>query len=207
MIEVNLYSIPAQDINSMVGRCVARARFDKESMGVNIMEFVKGFLKDNLANFESSIGNAELIKEINSDSLMSTKDLACVNYYLVQAGYKVQIQNVADDEENASGVPTGEVVEWNVIDYNFIQHDYPTATKIIPGDGMEIPAILRQIVSQSGLFDSSKFNGVKNPFTILLNNMDKVKNISGSVSPAITSQIYNLLDQMGFKVFCATSED
>lgn len=207
MIEVNLYSIPAQDINSMVGRCVARARFDKESMGVNIMEFVKGFLKDNLANFESSIGNAELISFINSDSLMSTKDLACVNYYLVQAGYKIQIQNVADDEENASGVPTGEVVEWNVIDYNFIQHDYPTATKIIPGDGMEIPAILRQIVSQSGLFDSSKFNGVKNPFTILLNNMDKVKNISGSVSPAITSQIYNLLDQMGFKVFCATSED
>lgn len=207
MIEVNLYSIPAQDNNSMVGRCVARARFDKESMGVSVMEFVKGFLKDNLANFESNIGNAELISFINSDNLMSTKDLACVNYYLVQAGYKVQIQNVADDEENATGVPTGEVVEWNVIDYNFIQHDYPTATKIIPGDGMEIPAILRQIVSQSGLFDSNKFSGVKNPFTILLNNMDKVKNISGSVSSAITSQIYNLLDQMGFKVFCATSED
>ena len=48
MIEVNLYSVPAQDINSMVGRCVARARFDKESMGVSIMEFVKGFLRDNL---------------------------------------------------------------------------------------------------------------------------------------------------------------
>ena len=33
MIEVNLYSIPAQEMNSMVGRCVARSRFDKEGMG------------------------------------------------------------------------------------------------------------------------------------------------------------------------------
>lgn len=207
MIEVNLYSIPAEDINSMIGRCVARARFDKESMGVSIMEFVKGFLKDNLANFEARLGNSELISFINSDKMMSTKDLSCVNYYLSKAGYKVQIQNVADDEENAVGVPSGEVIEWNVIDYNFMQHDYPTATKIIPGEGMEIPAILRQIVTQSGLFDAGKFSGVKNPFTILLNNLDKVKSISGSVSSAITSQIYNLLDQMGFKVFCATSED
>ena len=46
MIEVNLYSIPSQDINSMVGRCVARSRFDKEGMGVSVMEFVKGFLKN-----------------------------------------------------------------------------------------------------------------------------------------------------------------
>ena len=47
MIEVNLYSIPAQEMNSMVGRCVARSRFDKEGMGVSVMEFVKGFLKNN----------------------------------------------------------------------------------------------------------------------------------------------------------------
>lgn len=207
MIEVNLYSVPSQDPESMIGRCVARSRFDKEGMGVSVMEFVKGFLKDNLANFESSVGNAELISFINSDTTMSTKDLSCVNYYLQEVGYKVQIQNVADDEENAVGVPTGEVVEWNVIDYNFLQNDYPTATKIIPGEGMEIPAILRQIVEQSGLFDPNKFNGVTNPFTVLLGNLDKVKSISGAVSPALTSQIYNLLKRMGFEVFCATSED
>lgn len=207
MIEVNLYSIPAQEMNSMVGRCVARSRFDKEGMGVSVMEFVKGFLKNNLANFENSIGNAELVSFINSETTMSTKDFSCINYWLAQVGYLVQIQNVADDEENAAGIPTGDVVEWNVIDYNFMQYDYPTATKIIPGEGLEIPAILRQIVEQSGLFDPNKLSGVKNPFTILLNNMDKIKNTTGSVSPAITTQIYNLLDQMGIKVFCATSED
>ncbi len=207
MIEVNLYSIPTQDVNSMVGRCVARSRFNKESMGVSIMEFVKGFLKNNLSNFESSLGNEELVSYINSSSIMSTKDFSSINYWLAQSGFMVQIQNVTDDEENSTGVPSGSVVEWNVIDYNFIQNDYPTATKIIPGEGMDIPNVLRQIVEQSGLFDQNKMSGVKNPFTVLLNSMDKIKNTTGSISPSITSQIYNLLDQMGIKVFCATSED
>ena len=207
MIEVNLYSVPGQDINSMVGRCVARSRFDKEGMGVSIMEFVKGFLKNNLTNFETSLGNAELVAFINSDSIMGTKDLASINYWLAQAGFIVQIQNVADDEENAIGVPAGDVVEWNIIDYNFIQYDYPTATKIVPAEGMEIPNVLRQIVEQSGLFNQNKLGGVKNPFTELLNTMDRIKNTTGAVSPGITSQIYNLLDNCGIKIFCATSED
>lgn len=206
MIEVNLYSVPAQDINSMVGRCVARARFDKEGLGSSINEFVKGFLKDNISNFESAIGNNDLVALINSDTILSTRDIACINYCLAQAGFVIQIQNVADDEENATGVPSGEMIEWNVIDRNFIQYDYPTATKIIPGD-KSIPEILRTIVEQSGLFDSAKFTGIKNPFTELLTNLDKIKNISGSVNPSITSKIYNLLDQMGISVFCATSED
>lgn len=207
MIEVNLYSIPSQDINSMVGRCVARSRFDKEGMGVSVMEFVKGFLRNNLSNFESSLGNAELVAFINSDSVMGTKDLASINYWLSRAGFIVQIQNVADDEENSAGIPSGDIVEWNVIDYNFLQYDYPTATKIIPGEGMEIPAVLRKIVEQSGLFDQNKLSGIKNPFTQLLNSMDRIKNTTGAVSPGVTSQIYNLLSDMGIKVFCATSED
>ena len=206
MIEVNLYSVPTQDASSMVGRCVARARFDKEGMGISIMEFVKGFLKDNLSNFESAVGNNDLVSLINSDKLLSTRDLSCINYCLSLSGFIVQIQNVADDEDNATGVPSGEVIEWNVIDRNFIQYDYPTATKIIPGD-KSIPEILRMIVDQSGLFDSAKFSGIKNPFTELLNNLDRIKNISGAVNPAITTQIYNLLDKMGISIFCATSEN
>lgn len=206
MIEVNLYSIPTQDPESMVGRCVARSRFNKESMGVSIMEFVKGFLKENLGKFETSIGNEDLVSFINNSTVMSTKDLSTINYCLQEIGYKVQIQNVADDEENAVGVPEG-VVEWNVIDCNFIQYDYPTTTKIIPGAGSDIPTVLKQIVKQSGLFDTNKFSGVKNPFTELIANLDRIKSTSGSISPTIVSKIYGLLDQMGIKVFCATSED
>lgn len=207
MIEVNLYSVPTEDANAMVGRCVARSRFDKESMGVSVMEFVKGFLKNNLTKFENSIGNAELIEFINSDVVMSTKDFSCINYMLGKVGYKVQIQNVADDEDNAEGVPTGDIIEWNVIDRNFIQYDYPTATKIIPAPDADIPQTLRQIVEQSGLFDPNKFSGVKNPFTLLLNNLDQIKKVSGTVNSTITTQIYSLLDQMGISVFCAASED
>lgn len=206
MIEVNLYSIPAGDVNSRVGKCVARNRFDKDSMGVSIEEFVKGFLKDNLEKFEVGVGNSDLTEMINSTTTMTRKDLACVNYYLMEAGYKVQIQNVADDEENATDVPAG-VVEWNIVDHNFVQFDYPTTTKIIPGEGMEVPAVLHQIVDQSGLFNLDKFAGLKNPFTELLTNVDRIKNLTGSVSSALVSRIYDYLDQLGIEVFCAVSED
>lgn len=206
MIEVNLYSVPADAPDTMVGRCVSRSRYNREG-GISIMEFVKGFLKNNLEHFQTSLGNEDLVGFINSDVTMSTADFACVNYWLGKAGYKVAIFNVADDEENAVGVPTGEVVEWNVIDRNFLQNDYPTATKIMPGEGKDIPEILRQIVEQSGLFNPDKFSGVKNPFTQLLNNLDQIKKVTGSVNSTLTTQIYAILDQLGFNVLCLVSED
>jgi hypothetical protein len=60
MIEVNLYAITPNDFNSRVGRCVARNRFDQEAMGIGVIEFAKGFLKENLDKFEGGIGNNDL---------------------------------------------------------------------------------------------------------------------------------------------------
>jgi hypothetical protein len=129
-----------------------------------------------------------------------------INYLLSQVGYKVTIWNVADDEENATGVPSGEVVEWNVINRNFIQNDYPTATKLMPDATMAMSDVLKKIVEQCGLF-SEKFEGIRNPFTQLLNNLDQEKKVTGRVNAAITTQVYNLLSQMGIDVFCAISEE
>ena len=69
-----------------------------------------------------------------------------INYLLSQVGYKVTIWNVADDEENVTGVPSGEIVEWNVINRNFMQNDYPTATKLMPDTTMAMSDVLRKIV-------------------------------------------------------------
>ena len=151
MIEVNLFAIPAGESRIKVGRCVVRNRFDKESMGITIEQFVKGFLKDNLDKFEAGIGNPELTEMINSTQVLGRHDLVSINYYLSQIGYIVKIFNVADDEDDPVTVPTG-VIEWNSIDHNFLQYDYPTATKVIPGEGMDIPAVLRSIVEASDLF-------------------------------------------------------
>ncbi len=207
MIEINLFQVPAGEWTSKVGTCVARNRFDKDSMGITIEEFARGFLKENLEKFEHGIGSSELVETINSTGFMSRKDLACVNYYLAQAGYIVKIFNVTDDEVNSTGVPSGEVVEWNVIDHNFIQHDYPTAIKIVPGEGLDIPAILRQVVDQTGVFDSDKFAGLKNPLTELLNALDSIKSATGSVNSGITTRIYALLDEVGIELMCIRGED
>lgn len=207
MIEVNLYSIPAGDNTARVGKCLARNRFDREAMGVSVPEFVKGFLKDNLDKFETGVANPELNSLINSDGILSRKDLACINYYLVQTGFMFQVINVADDEENPNGVPNGDVIEWNVIDNNFIQNDYPTATKIIPSVDQDIPTVLKQIVDESGLFDNDKFAGLKNPFTNLFTNIERIKNVNGSINATLVSRVYEALDQVGFSIFCATSED
>lgn len=207
MIEVNLYSIPAGDNTARVGKCLARNRFDREAMGVSVPEFVKGFLRENLDKFETGVANPELNSLINSDGILSRKDLACINYYLVQSGFMFQVINVADDEENPNGVPNGDVIEWNIIDNNFIQNDYPTATKIIPSVDQDIPTTLKQIVNESGLFDNDKFAGLKNPFSNLFTNIERIKNVSGSINATLVSRVYEALDQVGFSIFCATSED
>ena len=206
MIEVNLFSIPVGEAGIKVGKCIVRNRFDKESMGITVEQFVKGFLKDNLDKFEAGIGSPELTEMINSTQTLSRKDLASINYYLSQIGYTVKIFNVTDDEEDPVTVPSG-IIEWNSIDHNFLQYDYPTATKIIPGEGMDIPAVLRRIVETCGLFNIDKFAGLKNPLLEMLNNLDRVKSVTGNVNSSITTRLYDLLDQLGIEVFCATPED
>ena len=205
MIEVSLYSIPAHDLNATVGTCIDRARFDHDKMGTGTLAFVKGFLKTNVNAFETSVANPSLISVINSDVTWTAKDLASVNYWLIKAGFIVKIQNVTEDEENPVGVSQG-TVEWNIIDYNFMQFGYPTATKIIPTDSMDIPTVLRKVIENSGLFAQDRFVGVKNPLTELLANLDKVKDISGTISPSITTKIYEDLDQLGIKIFIASGD-
>lgn len=207
MIEVTLLSVRPGDYDPMVARCVARNRFDKENLKTSIPEFIKGFLKNNVNNFSGNMGNSDVVEAINSSSTFTTKDVACINYYLTEIGYSLLVQNVTDDEENPTGVPAGGVVEWNIINKNFLQYDYPTATKIIPGDGTEIPEILRKVVEQQNLFDRDKFAGLKNPFTELLNDLDAIKRTTGSVSSSITTKIYSLLDRLNFKVICIAGED
>lgn len=206
MIEVSLYSVQGTDPSVMVGRCVARSRFDQETMGINVMEFTKGFLRNNLDTLDGALGSSEISSFLNSSTTMTTRDFASINYLLNQAGYKVTIWNVADDEDNSTGVPDGDVVEWNVIDHNFIQSDYPTATKILPSEEETIGNTVTKIVEQSGLFDEDRFSGIRNPFKSLLLNLKQTAEVTGSVQGSSITQIYTLLKQMGIEIFCALSE-
>jgi hypothetical protein len=94
-----------------------------------------------------------------------------------------------------------------VIDHNFLQYDYPTAIKILPSEGLDIPAILHQVVDQTGVFDNDKFAGLKNPFTELLNALDSIKSTTGAVNSGITTRIYAILDEVGIELSCLRSED
>ena len=205
MIEVNLFTIPAGDQNARAGRCIARSRFNKELLGTTVEEFVKEFLKDNLDKLSGGI-SSELTDVLNSTSTFSRKDMACVNYYLIRSGYLFTIFNVTDDEENAEGVPSGDLVEWNIIDKNFIQQDYPTCTKIIPSPDQDIVYVLETVGKQSGLFEDSKFTGLKNPFKDLFSNLERIKGLTGSINSTIVSKIYEILDQVNIDIFVAASE-
>ena len=206
MIEVSLYSVPTgSDVNASMGTCVDRARFDKEAMNTSVMQFVKGFLKSNVKSFEVPVGNSDIISFINGDQEMNTKDFASINYYLAKAGYIVKIWNVTDDEENPTSVPS-EMAEWNVIDTNFIQFDYPTTTKIMPGDGMDVVGVLEKIVDGAGVFDDSKISGIKNPLKVAVDNLKKVKNSLGRIDPGFATKVYEILDQVGIKIFMAVGE-
>ena len=49
---------------------------------------VKGFLKDNADNFQSAIHSPEIMNMINDDTPMTTRDFACINYYLVSTNIR-----------------------------------------------------------------------------------------------------------------------
>ena len=117
MIEVNLFSVPAADVDAKLGSCVARARVDIDALGSGVFDFVKGFIRDNLDNLEGSIGNSDLVQFINSDDLLTTVDFATLKYLLKKIGYLITVWNVADDEENSQGVGEG-TIEYNIINHN-----------------------------------------------------------------------------------------
>lgn len=202
MIEVNLYSLLENNVNASAGYCVDRIRFDKEARGISVMEFVKGFLKNNLSHFESALKNSDIVDFINGDLTMRTKDFASINYYLAKAGYLVQIQNVTDDEENPVSIPAG-VVEWNIIDTTFLQYDYPTTMKVVPADGMDVVEVLDRIVNQLSFFDKDTLGNVRNPLKEYVENLKKVKDLNGTASISLTTKIYDTLANLGIKIFTA----
>ena len=114
------------------------------------------------------------------------------------------IMVIKDDETNTSEI---KIIEWNIINTNFVQNDYPTATKLIPAADQDILYVLKQVVNQSNVFSEGKFAGIKNPFTDLFVNLDRIKNVSGSLDSGLISRVYEYLDQVGIQIFCATSED
>ena len=204
MIEVNFLSVPIEEPNSMVGNCIARSRFDKEKMGVGVNEFVKGFLETNLDKFEIRVANPDVTALISGEGILTRRDLSCVNYLLQKSGFRFDVFNVADDEDNSVGVPSG-IVEWNIIDGNFIQDDYPTATKILPSETDSIIETLKNVVNTTGVF-GSRFVGIRNPFTEIFRNLDTVKKTAGMISPGLTSKIYEILGSLGYRILCLSSE-
>lgn len=205
MIEVSLYAIEPGDNYSKTGRCVARNRFDKEAMGTSVEEFVRGFLKDNFERFSSD--GREINSILEDNKFLSRMDLACINNLLIRIGYTFIVTTVADDEENPTGVPSGDVIEWNIINLNHLQNDYPVATKIIPDLPQDFCKIFKQIVDGCGFYNEDKFSGVQNPFTPLLNSLDKQRELTGDVSSSISSKIHKLFEDHGIRIFVATSED
>lgn len=203
MIEVSLYAVAENsDVNVSLGKCIDRTRFEKESMNTSVMEFVKGFLRTNLKDIEPALKNSSVAEYINSDSVMTTKDFASINYWLAKVGFLVKIWNVTDDEENPTGV-TGETAEWNVVDNNFLQYDYPTAIKVVPGSSMDVVSVLEEVTKQTEIF---KVPGIKNPLDELMAALKTAKDQMGKIEPGIAGRIYDILGQVGIEIFLATGE-
>ena len=205
MIEVSLYAITPGDNYAKTGRCVARNRFDKEAMGTSVEEFVRGFLKDNFERFSNDGREINTILEENK--FLSRMDLICINNLLIKIGYTFIVTTVADDEENPTGVPTGDIVEWNIINQNHLQDDYPVATKLVPDLPQDFIKIFEQIVDGCGFYNEDKFAGVQNPFTPLLATLKATKEKTGDLSASITTKIHKLFEDHNIRIFVATSED
>lgn len=198
MVEVTLIS--TGDMYSNVGRFVSRKRANLEALAITKNEFIKGFVRNNMSELDAVINNADFNELINSDRNLSNKDIESINYILGEMGYKLLVSFVADDEENPDSVGEG-LYEYNIIDKSFIQNDLPTSTKITKSTTESLGDTLIKIVEQSGLFNPDKFSGIRNPFTILLNNIKDQERTTGSIQGMTTARIYSMLSYMGIDVY------
>lgn len=202
MIEVTLISATE---GSRVGRFVSRKRANLEQLGVNKNQFIQGFLRDNMGELESILHNPDLVELINSDTLLNNKDVASIRYILSNAGYQMIIAFVADDELNPVSVPIGET-EYNIIDNTWIQDDLPVLSKSSVAVGTSFTSVLDAIIKESGFFDPTKFTGVSNPLTSLLNQAKDDEKVAGTASSVIINRIYTILNNMGLNIYAIMGE-
>lgn len=202
MIEVTLISATE---GSRVGRFVSRKRASLEQLGVNKNQFIQGFLRDNMDTLETVLHNPDLVNLINSDTLLNNKDIASIKYTLSTVGYQMLVTFTADDEVNSVTIPTGEV-EYNVVDWTFLQNDLPVSTKESSALGGSVVPVLTRAVESLGLYSEDKFKGVNNPLSGLLRQIADDENTTGAPGAILVNRIYTILEQMGIQIYAIIGE-
>lgn len=202
MIEVTLISATE---GSRVGRFVSRKRASLEQLGVNKNQFIQGFLRDNMDTLETVFHNPDLVNLINSDTLLNNKDIASIKYTLSTVGYQMLVTFTADDEVNSVTIPTGEV-EYNIVDWTFLQNDLPVSTKESSALGGSVVPVLTKAVESLGLYSEDKFKGVNNPLSGLLRQIADDENTTGAPGAILVNRIYTILEQMGIHIYAIIGE-
>lgn len=202
MIEVTLISATE---GSRVGRFVSRKRASLEQLGVNKNQFIQGFLRDNMDTLETVLHNPDLVNLINSDTLLNNKDIASIKYTLSTIGYQMLVTFTADDEVNSVTIPTGEV-EYNIVDWTFLQNDLPVSTKESSALGGSVVPVLTRAVESLGLYSEDKFKGVNNPLSGLLRQIADDESTTGAPGAILVNRIYTILEQMGIQIYAIIGE-
>lgn len=202
MIEVTLISATE---GSRVGRFVSRKRASLEQLGVNKNQFIQGFLRDNMDTLETVLHNPDLVNLINSDTLLNNKDIASIKYTLSTVGYQMLVTFTADDEVNSVTIPTGEV-EYNIVDWTFLQNDLPVSTKESSALGGSVVPVLTRAVESLGLYSEDKFKGVNNPLSGLLRQIADDENTTGAPGAILVNRIYTILEQMRIQIYAIIGE-
>lgn len=202
MIEVTLISATE---GSRVGRFVSRKRASLEQLGVNKNQFIQGFLRDNMDTLETALHNPDLVNLINSDTLLNNKDISSIKYTLSTVGYQMLVTFTADDEVNSVTIPTGEV-EYDIVDWTFLQDDLPVSTKESSALGGSVVPVLTRAVDSLGLYNEDKFKGVNNPLSGLLRQISDDENTTGAPGAILVNRIYTILEQMGIHIYAIIGE-
>ena len=115
-------------------------------------------------------------------------------------GYQMLVTFTADDEVNSVTIPTGEV-EYNIVDWTFLQNDLPVSTKESSALGGSVVPVLTRAVESLGLYSEDKFKGVNNPLSGLLRQIADDENTTGAPGAILVNRIYTILEQMGIQIY------
>lgn len=181
-------------IDASIGALLNRKYVDY-SDDITPMDEVLSFLKDNAKEYFT---NEKLINNISSAESLSSIDLQCLRYMMFNDNLDIMVRMVDLNAE-----PKEEETELVITNYNQYINGVPYAyNEVLPTDDLDVDSVFRKCDEVFKLFDGKVFEGVKDPFISVVDNIVPVEvMMDGQIPESLTNYCTSILSYIGVELF------
>lgn len=181
-------------IDASIGALLNRKYVDY-SDDITPMDEVLSFLKDNAKEYFT---NEKLINNISNADSLGYIDLQCLRYMMFNDNLDIMVRIVDSNVE-----PKEEETELVITNYNQYINGVPYAyNEVLPTDDLDVDSVFRKCDEVFKLFDGKVFEGIKDPFISVVDNIVPVEvMMDGQIPESLTNYCTSILSYIGVELF------